>query len=189
MNVSEARDPLEMVDRILSRAEEPCALSPYPFLIWGVAGALLNVVVQLVYIQHATQWLLALFAPILVVAIGLMIWWAMRLRAMERQRGLIDRHVLYLFNLAWIVALVVQLGAERIFPTWGQAALYLLVYGFAMASVGLIARIRPLLIGGFVMLASIVVANFTPPYTGYVLALGDLIGMAGAGVVLWLQRD
>lgn len=189
MNASEARDHLEMVDRILARADEPCGLSPYPFLIWGVAGASMNVVAQLVYIEHATQWLLALFAPILIVAIGLMIWWAVRLPAVERQRGLIDRHVFSVFNLAWIVALVVQVGAERIFPTWAQAALYLLMYGFAMVSVGLIARSRPVLIGGSVMLAAIVVANFVPDYTGYVLALGDLFGMAGAGIVLWLQRN
>lgn len=178
-----------MVDRILSRSDEPCALSPYPFLIWGIAGAMLNVVVQLVYIQNAPQWLLFAFAPILVVAIGLMIWWAMGMRAAEQQRGLIHRYVFSVFNVAWIVALVVQIGAERIFPTWAQAALYVLMYGFAMVSVGLIARSRPVLAGGAVMLASIVVANFALGATGYVLAAGELVGMAGAGLVLWLQRS
>jgi hypothetical protein len=189
MNASEAREHLDMVDRILSRVDEPCTLSPYPFLIWGVAGAILNVLVQLVFMQHATQWLLALFVPVLIVAIGLMIWWAMGMRAVEQQGALIHRYIFSVFNLAWIVALVIQIGAERIFPTWAQAALYLLMYGFAMVSVGLISRNRPILLGGAVMLGSIVVANFTLLYAGYVLALGDLIGMAGAGIALWLQRN
>jgi hypothetical protein len=189
VDATEARDHLEMVDRILTRAEEPCPLSPFPFLVWGVAGAIMNVVIQLVIVQNGSPWLYTIFGGALILAVALTIAWSFRLRAVLDAGTLVNRQVFNALNLAWIVALIAQLGAPRIFPEWAQAALWLLMYGAAMALVGLLVRSRPVVIGGFVMLASIVVANFALPYAGYVLALGDLIGMAGAGIVLYVSRS
>jgi hypothetical protein len=188
MNASEARDHLEMVDRILARTTGPMPLSPYPYLIWGIAGAILQVIAQLVFIQNGSHWLFAISMVTLAAAIALTCVWSVQLHKEKEQSSLIGRQVFYVFNAAWIVALGIQLGAATIFPTWAQAALWVLTYGMAMLFVGMLTQNRPTFVGGCVMLLSIVAANFAPPYAGYLLGLGDLLGMAGAGVVLLARR-
>jgi len=187
MDATEAQDHLEMVDRILARAEGPVCLSAFPFIVWGIAGAIMNLAVQLVIVQHFTVWLYAGAAAALFTAIGLSIFWAQRLRGMER-RTLIDRQVFYAFNMAWVVAFVAQVGAPAIFSQWAQAGLWLLMYGAAMIFVGMLVRSLPTLIGGAILLAALVVANFFLPIAGFILAAGDLIGMTGAGIVLYATR-
>jgi len=187
MDTSEAQDHIEMVDRILARAGEPLCLSAFPFIVWGLAGAVMNVVVQLVIVQHYTVWLYAAAAAALFVAIGLSIVWGQQLRGKER-RTLIDRQVFYAFNMAWVVAFVAQVGAANIFAEWAQAGLWLLMYGAAMIFVGMLVRSLPTFIGGAILLAALVVANFFLPYAGFIFAAGDLIGMTGAGLVLYATR-
>jgi hypothetical protein len=187
MDASEAQDHIEMVDRILTRAEGPLCLSAFPFIIWGLAGAVMNVVVQLVIVQHYTVWLYAVAAGTLFLAVGLSIVWGQRLRGAER-RTLVDRQVFYAFNMAWVIAFIAQIGAGNIFAQWAQAGLWLLMYGAAMIFVAILVRSLPVFIGGSILLAALVVANFFLPFAGYVLAAGDVIGMTGTGIVLYATR-
>jgi hypothetical protein len=187
MDTTEAQEHIAMVDRILARADGPVCLSAFPFVVWGLAGAVMNIAVQLVIVEHYSTWVYAGAAAALFTAIALSIVWAQRLRGLER-RTLIDRQVFYAFNMAWVVAFVAQIGAANIFAQWAQAGLWLLMYGAAMIFVGMLVRSLPTFIGGAILLAALVVANFFLPYAGFIFAAGDLIGMTGAGIVLYATR-
>jgi len=187
MDVSEAQDHLQMVDRILARTDDDNCLSPYPLVVWGLAGAVMNVVVQLVYAKQAPPALLALALLALVTGVVLTILWARSLRGMERST-LIKRQVGNAFTLAWIVAVIAEIGAAQIFPAWAQAALWVLMYGAAMLFVGTLLRNRLVFVGGAILLASLVVANFMLPFAGYVFALGELVGMTGTGLALYATQ-
>ena len=185
MNAPEARDQLDLVDRILSRAEQStCCLSAAPFIVWGVTGTILNLVAQLVVSHKAPPTILFVAVAALVAAIAWTIVWVRRLRGADR-RTLVDRQIMISFTIAWIVALVIQLGAFQIFAQWAQAAIWSVMEGAAMLSVGVLVGVRAVVIGGALLLVSVVAANFAIPYAGFVLALGDLIGMAGAGALLY----
>lgn len=187
MESFEAREHLDIVERILTRTEQPCDVSPFPFVVWGLAAAVMNVVVQLVVSQKAPAALLSVAAAALLAAVILMIFWVRRLQGAER-RTLLDRQIGIAFNIAWIVALVAQMGAFNIFAQWAQAAIWSVMYGAALIFAGTLVRNRVVLAGGIVLLVSIVAANFAMAYAGYVLALGDLVGMAGAGAMLYAAR-
>ncbi len=188
LNALQARDHIEMVDRILARAEDTGGCVPYqPFLYWGFAAAVINVVSERVSVQHDSAELYWIAAAALVLALGLTIGWARRLHGQER-RSLVGRQVYYAFNTAWIVSLACMLLAFRIFPQWGQAAIWSIMYGSAMLFAATLVRSRVLLAGGIVLIASILCANFAIGYAGYILAAGDLIGLAGAGLVLYATQ-
>ncbi len=188
LNALQARDHIEMVDRILARADDTTVCVPYqPFLYWGIAAAVINVVSERVSVQHDSSELYWIAAAALVLALGLTIGWARRLHGQER-RSLVGRQVYYAFNTAWIVSLACMLLAFRIFPQWGQAAIWSIMYGSAMLFAATLVRSRVLLAGGAVLIASILCANFAVGYAGYILAAGDLIGLAGAGLVLYASQ-
>jgi len=187
MESFEAREHLDIVERILARTDQAPGISPFPFVVWGIAAAVMNVVMQLVVTQKAPAPLLFVGAAALLVAIILMVFWVRRLRGAER-RTLIDRQMFIAFNIAWIVAFVAQVGAFHIFAQWAQAAIWSVMYGAALIFAGTLVRNRVVLAGGIALLLSIVVANFALSYAGFVLALGDLVGLAGTGAMLYAAR-
>ncbi|GAC1359011.1 MAG: hypothetical protein NVSMB31_19370 [Vulcanimicrobiaceae bacterium] len=175
-----------MVDRILARVEEPC-LSGVPYIIWGIVGGGTDVLTQIVVIQNGAPSLLWLSAVLMLAAVGFMIWDGMR-KAHSQRRGLLDRHIGMVFIISWVVSLVVMMFANHIFAYWAQGAIWSLMFGAAMMYTGSLARSRISFSGGVILIASILAANFTPHYVGYVLAAGFLAGMGGAGVALALAR-
>jgi len=187
MDAPEAREQIDILDRILSRAELPVKLSPFPFVVWGIAAAIMNCVVQLVVSEKSPPALLFVAAAALATAVISMILWVRQLQGADR-RTLIDRQMAIAFNLAWIVALIAQAGAFHIFSQWAQAAIWSVMYGGALLFAGALVRSRIVFGGGVILLASVVAANFALGIAGFVLALGDLLGMAGAGVLLYTGR-
>ncbi|MDP9018987.1 MAG: hypothetical protein M3N19_11805 [Candidatus Eremiobacteraeota bacterium] len=187
MDSSAARDHLQMVDRILAQADDTARLSGAPFIVWGIAGGALNVVVQLVNVEQRSPNLLWISASLLVLATAFMIWFGINEKKQER-RGLLDRHIGNLFMIAWIVALISMSFGSHIFPAWAQAAIWSLMFGAAMLNAALLARSPIAFAGGAILIASILVANMSLPYAGYILAAGDFIGMAGAGLALTIAR-
>jgi hypothetical protein len=187
MNQPEAREHLDIVERILARSDEPACVSAFPFVVWGIAAAIMNCVAQVLVAHQAPTSVVFVAVAALLAAIILMVFWVRRLGGAER-RTLIDRTMALVFNIAWIVALVAQVGSFNIFAQWAQAAIWSVMYGAALLFAGTLVRNRVVLAGGIVLLISVVVANFVLPYAGYVLALGDLVGMAGAGALLYAGR-
>jgi len=187
MDAPEAREQLDIVDRILSRIEEPTSMSGFPFVTWGFDAAIMNCIVQLVVWHKAPVSLLSVTVVVLLAAVILTIFWVRSFRGTDR-RSLIARHIAIVFNITWIVALVAQVGAFNIFAQWAQAAIWSIMYGAALLSAGALVRSRVVLAGGIILLASVIAANLALPYAGFVLALGDLLGMAGAGALLYAGR-
>ena len=148
----------------------------------------MNCVAQLIIFHTAPQSIAILAIAALLAAIVWTIVWVRRLRGSADRQTLLDRQIFVAFTIAWIVALVVQLGAFQIFTQWAQAAIWSVMEGAAMLSVGVLARNRPVLGGGVILLLSVVAANFAVGIPGFLLAIGDLIGMAGAGVLLYAGR-
>jgi small-conductance mechanosensitive channel len=187
LDVVQAEDHLQMVDRILARVDEPVSVSGWPFLIWGVYGAVVNIVVQLVVFENHTSSLFWIVAGALVIAVTFMVFFLRSIRNRER-RGLLDQHIGNLFMVAWIVALIAMLLGDHIFTNWAQAAIWSLIYGLTMLYCASLVRSRVVFIGGAILIASIVAANYSPAYVGYILAGGNLCGMAATGIVLMTAR-
>ncbi|MBC5814957.1 MAG: hypothetical protein GIW97_00305 [Candidatus Eremiobacteraeota bacterium] len=183
----EARDHLAMVDRILSRIDEPVCLGGLPYIVWGVVGGSTDFVTQVVVVQHGAPSLLWVSLTLMLAAVAFMIYYGMRLSRKER-RGLLGRHIGNVFMISWITSLVMMLLASHIFSYWAQGAIWSLMFGAAMMYVGTLARSRISFAGGILLLLSIIAANYSYQYAGYVLAAGFIIGMGGAGVALSLAH-
>jgi hypothetical protein len=187
LDVVQAEDHLQMVDRILARVDEPLSVNGWPFLIWGVNGAVVNIVVQLVVFEHHASSLFGIVGVALAIAVILMVFLLRSIRTRGR-RGLLDRHIGKLFLVASVVALIATLLGDHIFTNWAQAAIWSLIYGVTMMCCASLVRSRVVFVGGAILIASIVAANYSPHYVGYILAFGNLSGMAAAGIVLIAAR-
>ncbi|MDQ2872351.1 MAG: hypothetical protein M3R35_04395, partial [Candidatus Eremiobacteraeota bacterium] len=166
----EVRDHLEMVDRILALAEH-CTrpATPWLYIVWGLAGAVLDIVDQLVFAQRYTMNLLYLSGVVLLAAVVMTVAYvlgarnAARVSAFERQIGRV-------FWAASIAGAVVDIGGGNLFSGWAAAAIWSVVVAVPLLFVGVQGH-RVTLTGGIVLLASVVAANFVPAgLTGYVLA-------------------
>ena len=187
MDASLAQDHLQMVDRILSRAEQKPYVSGSPFVVWGIVGASFNIVTQLIVLQHGSPSMVWISIALLAAALVYMVFFGLGVAKRERH-GLLDRHVGNLFMIAWIVALFVMALGGHIFADWAAAALWSLMFGAAMMNCASLAGSRTIFAGGIIMILSIVAANFYTHYAGYILAAGDVIGMGGTGLALILAR-
>ncbi|HEY8313918.1 MAG TPA: hypothetical protein VIG51_07060 [Candidatus Baltobacteraceae bacterium] len=182
MDALEARDHLEMVDRILAQAERgTSAATPWLYIVWGIVGAVLDACDQLVLVAHYPPRLFFFSGACLLVAIGVTVAYGIRLRRMERV-STFERQIGRVFWAASIAAMVVEIGAGHLFPGWAAAAIWSVVIAVPLLFVGLQGH-RVTMSGGVVLLASVVAANFVPAnLTGYVLAAGMLVGLTGSGI-------
>ena len=184
---AEARDHLAMVDRILSRVDEPMRLDGAPFIVWGAVGASMDFFSQVVVRGHGSPSLGWISFALMTAAFVFMVFYGARLARKER-RGLLGRHIGSVFMISWMVSLGTMLFANRIFIDWAQGAIWSLMFGAAMMYAGTLARSRIAFIGGIILIMSIIAASYVYSYAGYVLAVGFVIGMCGAGVALALAR-
>ena len=175
-----------MVDRILSRVDDSASLDGTPFVIWGLASAILNIDVALVVAHGAPPSLFWVSAAVLAIGIASTIYVGRQYRNSER-RSLLSRHVGNVFIIGWLACMAMTLFGQNIFLNWGQSALWSLVFGAATMYCGTLARSRVAFAGGAVLILSIIAANYFPGHVGYILAAGDLIGLGGAGLTLLLQ--
>lgn len=188
LTAPQAREHIEMVDRILNRSERSLRVGGEFFLIWGLWGAAVTVVFQLI---HARLVPASAFAALAVLLAAAVIFSVIRIRQLGKRResiSLLQREFFAVLIISWGVTFVAVMLGSRLFPgfassaIWNVAAAILL---FFIASHGN----RPALIGGIVLLGSIGAANFMPLYAGYVLATGMVLGYAGFGVVSLISRD
>ncbi|MDQ2681219.1 MAG: hypothetical protein M3Y21_09425 [Candidatus Eremiobacteraeota bacterium] len=187
----EAREHLEMVDRILAGADRQVRLMPAPFIAFGIAGGLFDIASQRIFFNHSGWWpaWIAMFAWAAAIAITIIS--ARRLRRKKSANArwtLLDSQMYTLFNIVWIATLALAFSSQpHIFGQWAAAAIWSFAYGIALVFAGTQGN-RYVFVGGVVLLASIVVANYAYPFTGYVLAAGMWIGMAGCGVALYFTQ-
>jgi hypothetical protein len=188
-DAAQAREHIEMVDRILAEAHPRlCAGGEY-FVIWGIASAYITIAVHLVdsgSLPAAALWSL----PVVLAACA--IFSVLRGRATQRvlaRTSLVQREF---FNVLWLtlgLAFVVDVAAFRLFPGIAGAAIWSVAEAIVLLYIGLHGN-RRAQIAGVLLVVSLVVANFTAPgLTAYVLAGGMLVGYAGFGVAELLSRS
>ncbi|MBV8246796.1 MAG: hypothetical protein JOZ38_12790 [Candidatus Eremiobacteraeota bacterium] len=186
----EIREHAAMLDRILANASREVHLSGEPFIVWGIIGAVLNVVPQLIFNGGAPRSLF--FVSLAVLAFGIVwtILWARRLARHAERWSNLDVMMAKLCNTIWMLTAVMAIGATtRVFANWASAAIWSFAWAIALVFAGWQGN-RIALYGGIVLALSVVAANLAPlyPYAGYVLAAGMLLGMSVTGVLLTTQR-
>lgn len=190
MDMGEAREHLEMVDRILARAEDkPVALIPGLIICWGFAAAAICAGQQL-YVSHiAGDW--GLWAANAGLALGILYSVAvsvslMRNNCYERVSTL-EKRMGRTMGAVWFTVIVAAFSQPHVFAGWGAAAIWSMGSAIMMLTAGFNGDRRGLA-GGLVLLASVLAANYLLPQApGYVLAAGFILGYAVPGFLFLAQ--
>jgi hypothetical protein len=190
VNAPEARDNLEMVERIVAASTRDLSLCNVGafFVIWGLFGGSVDLLFDL--IRHGVLPATALWAeaPFLVIAIVASVFYGRRLDRSKDRFTFLHREFL---NVLWVtlgVAIVATVGAWRVFPGFASGAIWTVASSIVLFFIAVHGN-RIALIGGLVLIASLVAANFMRGVEGYVLAAGFFIGYAGFGLTEILSRD
>ncbi len=188
MSTSQARDHIEMVDRILSRSERSLRVGGEFFLIWGIFSTVVTVTAQLIVDGRIPSGALWALPVLLAAAIAGSVIRGRQLGKREDGLSLIQREFFAVLWIALGVAVFTDMLGYRIFTTWASSAIWTVagaIVLFFIASHGN----RRALACGIIMLGSLAAANFMPAFTGYALAAGMLFGYAGFGIVSLIARD
>lgn len=185
---NDARDHLELVERIIAESSRRLCYGAEYFTIWGLYSAAVTVMYQLVsngIFPIRAIW----FDPVaLVVAIGLTIWRA-RSEGPSGRRSILQREF---FNVLWISIAAAGLASFlgfNIFTNWAQAAIWSVAQIIVLLYIGVHGN-RTALVCTAAVTVSLVVANFVPPsIAGYVLAAGMFLGYTGFGIAESFARD
>ncbi|HZZ64603.1 MAG TPA: hypothetical protein VFE17_03825 [Candidatus Baltobacteraceae bacterium] len=190
MDAQEARDHIEMVDRILTRVEgEPVRYIPGLIIAWGLAAAAIDAGQQMAVLGtggRAGLWLAAaaLIAGIVYsVAVTIAIARGCRYETMTITEMRLGR----IMGAVWFTVFVAAFAQPHVFAGWGGAAVWSMGAAIMMLMSGFSGDRRGLA-GGLILLASVLAANYLFPHVpGYVLAAGFIFGYAVPGVLFLLQ--
>jgi hypothetical protein len=188
METTEAREHLDLVDRVLAESNRRVCIAGEFFVVWGIVGAAFDLCFQLVLFSGFAASLLWVPAVLTVATIVFSVVRGRSLAARGVSLSLVQREY---FNVMWIafgLAAVVDCIAWRLFAGWGSAVIWSVAAAIVLLYIG-VHQNRRAMIAGVISIVSIAVANFTPSVTGYLLAAGMLIGYAGFGVVEMLGRE
>ena len=189
IDASQARDHIEMVNRILAESQQRlCAGGEY-FLVWGVGSAVVTILFQLAkrdLIPSAALWAV----PVVLAACAIFsIYRSRATRAVLARSSLVQREF---FNVLWLtlgLAFVCNVAVYRIFPGAASAAIWSVAEAIVLLYIGMHGN-RRAQVAGVLVVASLIVANFvSPDIAGYVLCAGMLAGYGGFGASELLARD
>jgi hypothetical protein len=189
IDTAQARDHIEMVERILAESHPRLCAGGEFFVVWGLVSAYITVVLQLVNtgrLAPAATW------SVLVVVVGAASFSVARSRALRGKFGRTSLVQREFFNVLWLtvgIAFVVNVAAFRIFVGLAAAAIWSVAEAIVLLYIGMHGN-RRAQIAGLLVVVSIVIANFVaPPLSAYVLAAGMLVGYTGFGMSELLARD
>jgi hypothetical protein len=189
MNASQARDHVEMIDRILAASEQRIYAGGEFFVVWGAYGAAVTVLMQVIADGLLPQGAIWYEFPALAAAIAYSVIRGYSLSHRAPRMSLIQREF---FNVMWLtvsLAFVADAGAFNLFNGWSAAAVWSVAEAIVLFYIGMHGN-RRAQIGGIAVVVSMVAANFVAHgLTGYVLAAGMLGGYAGFGLAEMLVRD
>jgi hypothetical protein len=182
IDAAQAREHLEMVDRILAESHPRLCAGGDFFVVWGVASAYITVLFHLVDVGLLAA--RALWSvPIVLAACAL--YSVLRGRALRQtfaRTSLVQREF---FNVLWLtlgLAFIANVAAFRIFSGIASAAIWSVAEAIVLLYIGMHGN-RRAQIAGVLVVVSLVAANFVAPdRTAYVLAAGMLVGYAGFGI-------
>jgi hypothetical protein len=186
MNAREAREHLEMVDRILATAQdEPVRVIPGLIIVWGFAAAAIDVGNELYLSRSAPlagAWLIWV-----ALAIGVLYSTAVTI-ALARNNcysrvSTVEKRMGQAMGAVWFTVLVAAFAQPHVFAGWGGAAVWSMGAAIMMLMVGF-AGDRRGVAGGLLLLGSVLAANYALPHVpGYVLAAGFVFGYALPGLL------
>lgn len=189
MEASEAREQLEMVDRIIASSSQRLCAGGEFFVVWGIVGAAIDALVTAVNARVLPGQAMWAYPVLLVVAIAFSVVRTRQYRARGDRMSILQREYLNVLWLAISLTVVVMFTTFNIFTTVvAVASLWSFAEAIVLFYIGMHGN-RRAQIGGIIVLASLVLANFTSPYGGWVLAAGVLLGYAGFGVAELTARD
>ncbi len=189
IDAAQAREHIEMVDRILAESHQRLCSGGEHFVVWGIGSAYVPVIFQLVdagVVAAAALW----SVPIVLAACAVFSILRGRLtRRMLQRSSLVQREF---FNVLWLtlgLAFVVNVAVYRIFSGAAAAAIWSVAEAIVLLYIGMHGN-RRAQIAGVMIVVSLIIANFAPPtFVGYVLGAGMLVGYAGFGASELLSPD
>jgi hypothetical protein len=189
MGASEARDHIEMIERILAESQQRLCSGGEYFVVWGIVGAFLTIIGSLVHqgaVSAAALW------SVPVVILGGVIFSIMRgrLTRPELQRSSIVQREF--FNVLWLtlgLAFIVNVAVFNIFTGIAAAAIWSVAEAIVLLYIGMHGN-RRAQVAGVLVVVSLIAANFSAAnVAAYVLAAGMLVGYTGFGLAELLAHD
>lgn len=189
LSAPEARDHVEMIQRILAESHQRLCSGGEFFIVWGLASAFITVVAHLAARSVLPQTALI---SIPVVLVGCSIYSIVRGRQTRRmlaRTSLLQREF---FNVLWLtigLAFVVDVAVFNIFAGIASAAIWSVAEAIVLLYIGMHGN-RRAQIAGVLVVVSLIVANFVDSnLTAYVLAAGMLAGYTGFGIGELLSHE
>jgi hypothetical protein len=188
MDASEAREHLEMVERIVAASSRRLEAGGDFFIIWGIASAFACLTFQMI-LQGWWPW--ASLWAVGIVDLLAIVYSSVRGRY---YRCNLDRFSFLqreFFNVLWLsfgMAFLVNILAFNIFQMWAQSAIWAVAEIFVLLYIGMHGNVRAIA-GALVILASLAAANYAGHFVGFWLAGGILVGYTGFGIAELLARD
>ncbi|MFY9719769.1 MAG: hypothetical protein WAK16_08990 [Candidatus Cybelea sp.] len=189
IDTGEARDHIEMVDRILAESHQRLCTGGEYFVVWGVGSAFVTILFALTdggLLPPQALWSVPLVLA--ACAIFSIVRGRFTRQAVARS-SLVQREF---FNVLWLtigLALIVDLAVFRIFAGLASAAIWSVAEAIVLLYIGMHGN-RRAQIAGVVVIVSLIAANFVDSaFAGYVLGAGMLLGYAGFGASELLARD
>lgn len=186
MDVTEAREHLELADAILRRVPRLARPSGELLIIWGIVAALLDILVTM-FVQHRVAQSVLWVNPILLIAAIAYTSFRARAEAISGNRAWVDIQLGRLFGAVFIVGILASFGGAALFTTLGSEALWSILFGGILLYVGFCGD-RMALAGGGILALSVPAAVVAGVNGGYVLAAGFLLGYAGLGILYRLTH-
>lgn len=189
MSPSEARDHLEMADRIVAASVRDLSMrysAPF-FVVWGLFAGSVPLLFDLDrhrLIPDAALWL----EPVLLAAgVTFSCIYGSSLRS-KGYLSFLQREFLSVLWVTLAIAMAATLLGSRLFPEFALGGVWTLQASTVLFYIGLHSNLRALL-GGAILMLSLVAANFFPAIAGYLLAAGFFVGYAGFGVAEMTATD
>lgn len=189
IDAAQARDHVEMIERILAETQPRlCAGGEY-FIVWGIVSAYITLCVHLADIGKIPGAALWSTPVVLLVAIVFSILRSRSLGASFARTSLLQREF---FNVLWLtlgLAFVANVAVYRIFSGIASAAVWSVAQAIVLLYIGMHGN-RRAQIAGILVVVSLIAANFAQQgVAAYILAAGMLVGYAGFGLAELLARD
>ncbi|MHB8141739.1 MAG: hypothetical protein ACYDHD_10910 [Vulcanimicrobiaceae bacterium] len=188
MERQEAAEHLELVDRILEQSSRRLYVGGEFFVVWGCESALISLLFQLLSDGRISAPWLWLAGAGYALAIAFTVVRYRQLAVCMERKSWLQREFLNVLWLALGLTFVTQIGAFGLYPGFAGGGLWSFSASFVLFYIGMHGN-RAAIVGGMLLLVSLIVAAFMPAVAGYALAAGMLLGDAGFGVASLLATD
>lgn len=183
MDRTEAREHLEIADQIVAAATRELSLryAARFFIVWGVAAGSVDLIYGLVLRHAAPDWTQWIGLALLVFAVAFSIVYGRRSHDAACSMTFLEREFLNVLWIAMGVAFIANVGTQELFSPVGIGALYTIAASIVLFFIGMHAN-RRAIVGGIILIASLILAGAMPAYADFVLAAGFYLGYAGFGI-------